>query len=262
MILIVFLSFLGLLISLWLLKASRRFIEGYKMVLVLRQTRFHRVAGPGRFWIIPFRDSVGPTIELRTRQEDYRFQSVMTHDGIPYTFHVTVAFRFNPSHASDLAIQQAVWFTPADWRRLVGLWVESTLLDIVADFPSETVCTQRSNIRRDLIRSVQQTAREWGIVIRGGDIILTRIEPPVEWIQANLERMHFVQMQEEIGLDQIAKLDVVEAIRKNKANVHVVLQRTDLLPLSDAEPKRAALKTRDPSRSEVWTNLRAGSAFR
>jgi hypothetical protein len=75
---------------------------------VMRLGRYHRVKGPGIFWIIPIFDQILPPVKTSLYVGDYTFREVLSKDNIPFQISLTVLFAFNPTAALKDAAAQLV----------------------------------------------------------------------------------------------------------------------------------------------------------
>ena len=76
-----------------------RFAPDNHVVPVLRWGQYHRVEGPGFFWIVsPFERTL-PPVKTSLHVGNFVFEEVLSGENIPLRIHLTVLFTFNPASA-------------------------------------------------------------------------------------------------------------------------------------------------------------------
>jgi regulator of protease activity HflC (stomatin/prohibitin superfamily) len=106
-----------------------RFAPDNHVVPILRLGRFHRVQGPGFFWVIPFLEHTLAPIDTGARVMELVFNDVTSRDNIPFRFHLTVIFTFKPSFATKEEAAQLI--------RLSNKKLEMRLEALVRDYTSD-----------------------------------------------------------------------------------------------------------------------------
>ena len=71
------------LVAAGLLFSCTHVILEWERAVVLRGGKFHRVAGPGLFFMVPLLDSVTATVDTRMRSTAFKAEHVLTADLVP-----------------------------------------------------------------------------------------------------------------------------------------------------------------------------------
>jgi len=78
-----------------ILANSVKIANQWERVVVLRLGRFHRLAGPGLFFIIPILDMVAYRIDIRVITGTFKAEKTMTRDTVPVDVDAVLFWRWS-----------------------------------------------------------------------------------------------------------------------------------------------------------------------
>lgn len=151
------------------------------VVPVLRLGRYHRVKGPGFFWINPLIERALPPVKTSIHVGNFVFEEVLSKDNIPFSIKMTVLFTFDPAAAVKSAAAVLVRAGDDLLQIIVKDYTNQGLRRLVAKFDAEELCGQiaMSTIERNLARFLAAEMRALGLapLKRGGVLIKETIAP-------------------------------------------------------------------------------------
>lgn len=135
------------------------------VVPVLRMERYHRVRGPGFFWIWPFFERTLPAVKTSLYVGAYQFENVLSKDGIPFTMRLTILFSFNPEKAIDTAKPVLVKLSEGDILAIVRDYANQGLRRFVSRFGARDLCQKEplTDIEQDLTEFLAKALAILGI---------------------------------------------------------------------------------------------------
>jgi regulator of protease activity HflC (stomatin/prohibitin superfamily) len=166
-----------ILLVLFLLASLRKARE-WERAVILRLGKFHKVKGPGFFFIIPVVDQVYKTIDIRIRVTDFYAQETLTGDSV--TVNVD-AFCFWLVWDPQKAVLEIENFEEA-----VALASKAALRNAMSKNDLSTFLARGDLIEKQIQEEVEKQTTEWGITVQYVEI--TDIQIP-EALQDSLSRM-------------------------------------------------------------------------
>jgi regulator of protease activity HflC (stomatin/prohibitin superfamily) len=150
----------------------------WERVVVLRLGKFHKVKGPGLYFLIPLLDHVYRVIDIRIRVADFYAQETLTGDSV--TVNVD-AFCFwlvwDPQRAA-LEVE--------DYEEAVALASKAALRNVISKNDLTTFLARGDIIEKQIQEEVEKQTTEWGITVQY--IEITDIQVPVP-LQDTLSRI-------------------------------------------------------------------------
>jgi len=149
------LAIVALASALFLL-AGVRIVQEYERGVVFRLGRFHKVKGPGIYWIIPLIDRQW-RLDLRTRTVDVEQQETITADSVTVRINAVLWYRiFDP----ERAIVQVQSYGSAVYQLSL-----TSLRNIIGQHVLDEVLKHRDVINETLRAIVDKATQPWGIHI-------------------------------------------------------------------------------------------------
>ncbi|MCD6414257.1 MAG: hypothetical protein J7L23_01360 [Candidatus Diapherotrites archaeon] len=173
----------------------------YRRAVILRYGKFHRVAGPGWVFLIPFIDDPR-VVDLRVFTANIEPQKVITKDNIVLTVDAISFLKITDPKAAVINVE--------DPALSVKAYVEAHLRDIVGKMELESVISQVDMINRLLQKGLEQISKDWGISVVKVEI--QSIELPSEVMDAMHRRKAAEQQKyaaEELAKAQAIRIDAV-----------------------------------------------------
>jgi regulator of protease activity HflC (stomatin/prohibitin superfamily) len=141
-----------------LIVPSIKKVDEWQRAVVLRLGRFHRVAGPGLFFLIPIIDRVSQIIDIRIRVTDFSAQEALTGDSV--TVNVD-AFAFwlvwDPQKAA-LEVE--------NYEEAVVLAAKAAMRKAVSRNDLSTFLARGDLIEKQIQEEVDRQTTEWGITVQ------------------------------------------------------------------------------------------------
>ena len=169
---------LGALVLVVLLIFSLRKAYEWERVVVLRLGKFHKVRGPGLYFLFPLLDHVHRIIDIRIRVMDFYAQETLTGDSV--TVNVD-AFCFWLVWDPKLAALEV-----EDYEEAVAWASKAALRNVISKNDLSTFLARGDLIEKQIQEEVEKQTKEWGITVLYVEI--TDIQVPKE-LQESLSRI-------------------------------------------------------------------------
>jgi regulator of protease activity HflC (stomatin/prohibitin superfamily) len=157
---------------------SIRKAKEWERAVVLRFGKFHKVKGPGFFFLVPLLDQVTKTIDIRIRVMDFYAQETLTGDAV--TIGVD-AFCFWLVWDPQKAVLEV-----EDYEEAVALASKAALRNVISKNDLSTFQEREDLIEKQVQEEVDRQTTEWGITVQYVEI--TDIQIPLE-LQNSLSRV-------------------------------------------------------------------------
>ena len=178
-------------------------LEEYKRAVILRYGKFHRVAGPGWVFLVPFIDDPR-IVDLRVFTVNIEPQRVITKDNIVLTVDAITFLKITDPKAAVINI--------ASPKQAVTDYIQAHLRDIIGKMELESVIGQVDVINSLLQKGLERISKDWGISVVKVEI--QRIDLPEDVMQAMHYRKSAEQRKyaaEEEARAHAIKIDAVRA---------------------------------------------------
>ena len=188
-------------LALFLFVLSIRKAREWERAIVLRLGKFHKVRGPGVYFLVPLFDHVSKVIDIRIRVTDFYAQETLTGDSV--TVKVD-AFNFwlvwDPQKAA-LEVE--------DYEEAVALASKAALRNVISKNDLTTFLARGDLIEKQIQEEVERQTTEWGITVQY--IEITDVQVPQE-LQNSLSRIAQAE-REKKGRTLLAEAEI-EIARK------------------------------------------------
>lgn len=167
---------------------GRRFAEDNQVKPVLRNGLYHRVGGPGFFWIIPFFEETLPVIK-KLHVGNFVLDEVLSKDGIPMRIYLTVLYIFKPTPQSRDATAALVKQGAELFQSIVKDYASQGFRQLASQFDAEELWgSARPRIERDLTRFLTGEIAPLGLTtLPSGGILIKEVFIPEKMKQAILK---------------------------------------------------------------------------
>ncbi len=162
------LSFLPAFYVLFALKIANQ----WEKAIVLRFGKFHRVAGPGLFWIIPIIETIPTWVDQRVMVSPFSAQKTLTRDTVPVD--VDAVLFWVVWDAQKAALEVENYHVAVDWA------AQTALRDIIGKMMLADILVGRSAIDKELQHIIDQRTTPWGITVQSVEIRDIVIPPELE----------------------------------------------------------------------------------
>jgi regulator of protease activity HflC (stomatin/prohibitin superfamily) len=140
-----------------LLSPGLQMAHHWEKAVILRLGRFHRLRGPGLFWLPPFADRVARFVDTRIRATDFSAEKTITMDTVPV--HVD-ALAFWMIWDAQKAVLEVENFLEA-----VVLSAQTALRDAIGRNELAALLSERERLGQEIQQALDRKTNPWGISI-------------------------------------------------------------------------------------------------
>ncbi|HOW71959.1 MAG TPA: slipin family protein [Phycisphaerae bacterium] len=186
--------------------------------VILRLGRFHRLGGPGVFWLVPIVDRVARLVDMRVRATDFQAESTLTRDTVPVNVDAICFW-----HVWDA--QKAVLEVESYYRAIV-LSAQTALRDTIGRHTLAEMLTEREALGRALQEVMDAKSNPWGITVQSveiRDVIIPQALEDAMSKQAQAERERQARIILSTAETEIASkfIDAARPYQDNPVAVHL-----------------------------------------
>jgi regulator of protease activity HflC (stomatin/prohibitin superfamily) len=147
----------GLVIAL-----SIKIADQWEKVVVLRLGKFHALAGPGLFLIIPVIDDIAYWIDLRVITTSFRAEKTLTKDTVPVDVEAVLFWRVIDPKKAALEVE--------DYRNAISWASQTALREVIGKSHLASMLEGREKIDAELQRIIDNRTEQWGIHVSSVEI--------------------------------------------------------------------------------------------
>ncbi|MBP7935872.1 MAG: slipin family protein [Phycisphaerae bacterium] len=186
--------------------------------VILRLGRFHRLGGPGVFWLVPIVDRVARLVDMRVRATDFQAESTLTRDTVPVNVDAICFW-----HVWDA--QKAVLEVESYYRAIV-LSAQTALRDTIGRHTLAEMLTEREALGKALQEVMDAKSNPWGITVQSveiRDVIIPQALEDAMSKQAQAERERQARIILSTAETEIASkfIDAARPYQDNPVAVHL-----------------------------------------
>ncbi len=152
---------LSLLIGLFLLFALK-IANQWEKAIVLRFGKFHRLTGPGMFWIIPIVDSIPAWIDQRVMVTSFSAEKTLTMDTVPIDVDAVLFWVVWDAQKAALEVE--------NYRDAIAWAAQTALRDIIGKMLLADILVGRDKIDVELQKIIDQRTTPWGVTVQSVEI--------------------------------------------------------------------------------------------
>jgi regulator of protease activity HflC (stomatin/prohibitin superfamily) len=158
---------LGCYFLYWLKVASQ-----WEKAIVLRLGKFHRLAGPGLFWLIPFVDTLANWIDHRVMVTPFSAEKTLTKDTVPVDVDAVLFWVVWDAEKAALEV--------ADYKAAIAWAAQTALREIIGQSMLADILVGRAKMDADLQKIIDERTTPWGITVQSVEIRDVIIPPDLE----------------------------------------------------------------------------------
>lgn len=151
----------GFIAALVLFSCTHVVLEWERSV-VMRCGRFHRVAGPGLIFMVPFIDYVAARVDMRMRSTAFRAEHVLTADLVPVDVDAVLFWTIWDAEKACSEVQ--------NYERLVYWVAQTTLRDVMGGVNIAQLSTRRVQLDKEIADILDRKTNEWGVTVSSVEI--------------------------------------------------------------------------------------------
>ena len=155
----------------------------WEKAVVLRLGKFHRLQGPGMFWIIPIIDAVTSWIDHRVIVTSFSAEKTLTKDTVPVDVDAVLFWFVWDAEKAALEVK--------DYQSAISWSAQTALRDIIGRMMLADILVGRSAIDEELQRVIDERTTPWGITVQSveiRDIVIPQVLEDAMSRQAQAER--------------------------------------------------------------------------
>lgn len=204
------------------------FVQENYVAPVFRLGMYHRVCGPGLFWVIPILESVGQPVKSGIRFISLNVPGALSSDSIPIDIDLKIFFRFDPKRTRRQIAAQLVRVPERVLTDIAKDYADSFLRQVVANFTTEDICSGKAvaRIQRHLSRILADKLGFLGYVIDlGSGVLIKGITASPEFQQTILDaKRHEVTLRvlnayQAADVDQALRAELVKGLAKGDSSM-------------------------------------------
>jgi len=179
--------------------------------IILRLGRFHKLAGPGPFWVVPILDSVANWIDHRVMVTPFSAEKTLTKDTVPVDVDAVLFWVVWDAEKAALEV--------ADYRAAIAWAAQTALREIIGQSVLADILVGRAKMDADLQKIIDERTTPWGITVQSVEIRDVIIPPDLEDTmsrQAQAER----ERQARVILGESEKQIAASFAEASKAYIH------------------------------------------
>jgi hypothetical protein len=186
------------------------FVQENYVAPVFRLGMYHKVCGPGLFWVIPILESVGQPVKSGIRFTNLNVAGALSSDSIPIDIELAISFRFDPERTKRQIAAQLVRAPEHALADIAEDYADSFLRRIVAEFTAEEICSGKvvARIQKLLVRTLAEKLEFLGYVIDlGKGVLIKAITASPEFQQTMLGAKRYEVILRVLNAYQAADVD-------------------------------------------------------
>ena len=135
--------------------AATKVADQWNRAVVLRLGRFHRLRGPGLFFIIPIVDGIPYWIDIRVISTAFNAEKTLTMDTVPVDVDAVLFWRVVDAKKAALEV--------ADYKSAISWASQNALRDVIGKTMLAEMLEGRDKISALLQRIIDERTEPWGI---------------------------------------------------------------------------------------------------
>jgi regulator of protease activity HflC (stomatin/prohibitin superfamily) len=130
--------------------------------VILRLGRFHRLKGPGLFFIVPIIESIVQIVDMRIRATDFSSESTLTKDTVPVNVDAICFWMVWDAKKAILEVE--------NFYLAIVLSAQTALRDIIGTHELADMLTHRGALGNRLKEILDEKTNPWGITVQSVEI--------------------------------------------------------------------------------------------
>ncbi len=186
--------------------------DQWDRVIVLRLGKFHRLNGPGLFFIIPIFERIAQGVDMRIRATDFSSEATLTKDTVPVNVDAICFWMAWDAKKAILEVQ--------NFYQAIILSAQTALRDIIGTHELADMLTHRGELGKRLREILDEKTNPWGISVQSveiRDIIIPKDLEAAMSKQAQAERERQARIILSTAETEIAE-KFAEAAKKYERN--------------------------------------------
>ena len=162
---------------------SWQVITQWDKAVVLRVGKFHKIRGPGLFFLAPIIDRCTAIVDTRIRVTDFSAEKILTKDTVPIHVDALAFWMIWDAQRAILEVE--------DYLEAVTLSAQTALRDSVGKYSLTTLLSERETLYKEIQSILDAKTNPWGITILSVEFVDIQLPKDLEDVmsrQAQAER--------------------------------------------------------------------------
>jgi len=134
----------------------------WEKVVVLRLGKFHKLPGPGLFWIIPIVDSTAAWIDHRVMVTPFSAEKTLTKDTVPVDVDAVLFWMVWDAEKAALEVEE--------YKVAISWAAQTALREIIGQMSLADILVGRARMDADLQTIIDERTTPWGISVQSVEI--------------------------------------------------------------------------------------------
>ena len=134
----------------------------WEKAVVLRFGKFHKLVGPGMFWIIPIVDTIANWIDHRVMVTSFSAEKTLTKDTVPVDVDAVLFWLVWDGEKAALEV--------ADYRAAIAWAAQTALREVIGQMSLADILIGRAKMDADLQKIIDERTTPWGITVQSVEI--------------------------------------------------------------------------------------------
>lgn len=130
--------------------------------VVLRFGKFHGLAGPGLFWILPVIDTIANWIDHRVMVTPFSAEKTLTKDTVPVDVDAVLFWMVWDAEKAALEVEE--------YRVAIAWAAQTALREIIGQMELADILVGRARMDADLQKIIDERTTPWGVSVQSVEI--------------------------------------------------------------------------------------------
>ena len=141
---------------------SVKIAKQWERAVVLRLGKFHRLRGPGFFFVIPIIENIAQVVDMRIKATDFSSESTLTKDTVPVNVDAICFWMVWDAKKAILEVE--------NYYLAIVLSAQTALRDIIGTHELADMLTHRGKLGNTLKEVLDEKTNPWGITVQSVEI--------------------------------------------------------------------------------------------
>jgi len=160
-----------LLIGIYIL-FSLKVASQWEKAVILRMGKFHKLAGPGAFWMIPIVDNLANWIDHRVMVTPFSAEKTLTKDTVPVDVDAVLFWVVWDAEKAAMEV--------AEYKAAIAWAAQTALREIIGQSPLADILVGRDKMDAELQKIIDERTTPWGVTVQSVEIRDVIIPPDLE----------------------------------------------------------------------------------
>lgn len=134
----------------------------WEKAIVLRFGRFHKLAGPGLFWVTPIVESIANWIDHRVMVTPFSAEKTLTKDTVPVDVDAVLFWMVWDAEKAALEVE--------DYRTAITWAAQTALREVIGQMHLADILVGRAKMDADLQRIIDERTTPWDVTVQSVEI--------------------------------------------------------------------------------------------